>query len=393
MKNYLVKTVLEASVERLEYVFDNFEKVYFSFSGGKDSTVMMHLAHKVASQRNRLPLNVLFVDLESQYASTIKHVEEIMTKDWVNPYWVCLPFNLRNAVSMFQPQWQCWNIDEREKWVREYPKYDWIIKDVNYFDFFEVGMEFEQFVIKFAKWFGKDKKTACGVGIRTDESINRFRTLVRDDKVKYDNKNWTTRIIDNVYNFYPIYDWRTEDIWTFIGKENLEYNRIYDLMYQAGKSIHECRICQPYGDDQRKGLNLFKVCEPETWSKVVSRVSGANLGNIYCESIFLGHRKIILPEGHTWKTFFALLYNSLPRFLRFWYAKKFKVYFKWYRDHGIRSSEFYDATPKGIKGDVPSYERLCKAIIKNDYLCKSLSFGQIKNAWDIFNEMRSTYGS
>ena len=69
---------------------------------------------------------------------------------------------------------------------------------------------------------------ACGVAIRTDESLNRFRTIAfQDRKLTFKNYNWTTKIkyhdkYLDVYNFYPIYDWRTEDIWGAVIKINLK---------------------------------------------------------------------------------------------------------------------------------------------------------------------------
>jgi len=392
-KRYLNKNVFDAAIERMEYIFNNFEKVYFSFSGGKDSTVMIHLALLVARKLNKLPINVLFIDLEAQYKTTIEHVEKMLinNKD-INPYWICLPLNLRNAVSMYQPQWICWDENEKEKWVRELPKYNCVISDINYFPFFRKGMEFEQFVVEFGKWFGGKALTACGVGIRTQESINRFRTLKNEKKRRFCEQFWTTKIADNLYNFYPIYDWRTEDVWTAIGKNNWEYNKIYDLMYMQGKTIHESRLCQPYGSDQRKGLNLFKALEPSTWGKVVNRVSGANFGNIYCDTFLLGNRKTYLPEGHTWKSFYEFLMDTIPTYEKKWYMERFSVFFKYWAEHGY--PEIPDeADPKlEARKKVPSYRRLVKCILKNDKLCKSLSFSQRKNDYEHYIELREMYG-
>ena len=52
-RNYLSKSVLDASRERISYTFDNFEKIYLSLSGGKDSTTMFHLVIEEAIKRNR----------------------------------------------------------------------------------------------------------------------------------------------------------------------------------------------------------------------------------------------------------------------------------------------------------------------------------------------------
>ena len=74
-------------------------------------------------------------------------------------------------------------------------------------------------------------------------------------------------------------------------------------MHKAGLSISQQRICQPYGDDQRRGLWLFHIIEPETWAKVVTRVNGANSGALYVNEsgAINGYNKITLPKGHTWE--------------------------------------------------------------------------------------------
>ena len=140
----------------------------------------------------------------------------------------------------------------------------------------------------FAEWFNQSHGgiSAAGIGIRSDESLNRFRTIINENKTTYNNYQWTTQVRINqkpidTYNFFPLYDWRTEDIWGAVAKMDLKYNYIYELMYKNGLSIHEQRLCQPYGDDQRNGLDQFRALEPETWEKVLNRVHGVNFGNIY----------------------------------------------------------------------------------------------------------------
>ena len=178
------------------------------------------------------------------------------------------------------------------------------ITDEQYFPFFRRGMEFEEFVPEFGKWYG-GKKCACFVGIRTDESLNRFRTIVQSKKETHEGKRWTSLVIDFVYNIYPIYDWKSVDLWTYHARNHaLPYNKLYDVMYRAGIQLSTMRICQPYGDDQRKGLWLFHLIEPETWSKIVVRVNGANGGALYVQEWgnINGYRGITKPPGHTWRS-------------------------------------------------------------------------------------------
>lgn len=370
--------VYEAAKERIAWAFDTFPRVYVSFSGGKDSTVMLHLVMDEAIKRGR-KVGLLFMDLEAQYKLTIDHVQAMfdLYKEYIEPYWVALPIILRNAVSQYQPRWICW--EPGAEWVRQPPKI--AITDQSYFPFYRYAMEFEEFVPAFGHWYGQGKLTACFVGIRADESLNRYRTIVAQ-KSKFEDKGYTTWCGEGVYNVYPIYDWRTRDIWIYNAKFNKPYNRLYDLMHQAGLTIHQMRICQPYGDDQRKGLWLFHVIEPETWAKIVARVNGANQGALYAQESgnILGRIKITKPEGHTWESFAKLLLASMPAKTREHFENKIAVFLHWWMERGYPNGIPDCADPKlEAAKEVPSWRRICKALLRNDYWCKGLSFDQTKS--------------
>lgn len=375
-------SVLEASRGRISWMFDTFPAVYVSFSGGKDSTVMLHLVMDEAVRRGRR-VGVLFIDLEGQYKMTIDHVRECyeMYRENIDPYWVCLPIHLRNAVSMFQPHWVCWDPEAMEDWIRPMPPE--AIRDETFFPFFRHAMEFEEFIEDFGGWYGRGKPTACCVGIRSDESLNRFRALAMDRGSKFQGRCYTTWKGGSVFNVYPIYDWRTADDWTYLGKYQLPYNRLYDRMHQAGLTIHQMRICQPYGDDQRKGLWLFHIIEPETWGRVVARVNGANQGALYARESgdILGRIKISKPPGHTWQTFAMLLLDTLPARTQEHYRNKIAVFLKWWQDRGYPNGIPDEGEAKReAERKVPSWKRICKALLRNDYWCKGLSFSQHKSA-------------
>ena len=385
--------VFDAARQRIEWTFDNFERVYVSFSGGKDSSVMFHMAMDEARKRKR-KLGVMFIDLEAQYELTIEHVEECfdLYQDEIEPYWVSLPVLLRNAVSVFEPRWLCWDPEQKDIWVRKPPAL--AITKEDFFPFFRRGMEFEEFVPKFGEWFGGGKSTACMVGIRTDESLNRWRTIKSTKKTMMDGRGYTTKVSDNVYNVYPIYDWRTRDIWIYNNKERRPYNRLYDRMHQAGLTIHQQRICQPYGDDQRKGLWLFHVIEPQTWAKVVARVNGANQGALYARESgnALGRLKISKPENHTWKSFAYLLLGSMPPAMKRHYEDKMLVFIKWWADRGYPDGipDVLPANQENASGydRKPSWRRICKALLRNDYWCKGLSFSQTSSTKDAVKNYR-----
>jgi len=403
-KIYTDKNVLEAAMERLDIIFNDFRHIYFSVSAGKDSSVMFQLAARRARELGR-KIDVLYIDLEAQYQATIAHMEELLElyADVIGEaYWICLPISLRNAVSILQPKWICWDRADRDKWVRDMPDNPWVINEGNCpFPWFRHGMEFEEFTPLFAQWYAEKHQDicACGIAIRSDESLNRFRTLINEHKEPYKGYMWTTRgrIGDkpiNVYNFFPLYDWRTEDIWGCVAKLNLPFNQIYELMYKNGLSIHEQRICQPYGDDQRVGLDQFRYLEPDTWEKVLNRVNGVNFGNIYARTSLLGHINSEKPRHMTWEQYAVFLLESIGLYapeLEEHYYRKIKTFLSWWEKTGVKDVPDEAGKDEEARRQVPSWRRIARAIEKNDFWMKRLSFSATKSDVERLNQLRQKY--
>ncbi len=390
-KIYLEKNVLDATLERLEYIFNHFENIYFSVSGGKDSSVMVQLANMVAEKLNK-KFDVMYIDFEAQYRATIDHIYELKKLSQIREFYhFALPLALRNAVSILQPKWICWEEKSKDLWVRDLPK-DSINMSNCPFDWFREGEEFEEFILQFANWYQQKHggTIACGVGIRADESFNRFRTIsFQNNKITFDNKSWTTKIkykdayID-VFNFYPLYDWRAEDIWGCVNKFDLMYNKVYDMMYKNGLSIYEQRLCQPYGDDQRNGLDQFRAIEYETWGKVLNRVNGVNFGNIYCRTSALGNIKSCKPDFMSWQEYSVFLLESIGLYnkdLMLHYYKKITKFMVWYKTKcNIDVCDIPDENDKKLESQrkVISWRRIARAIEKNDFYMKRLCFAPTK---------------
>lgn len=377
--------VEEAARERIRLALQHCERAYISFSGGKDSTVMTHLVMDEAKKLGKR-VGILTIDFEAQYAETAKHVQEMMEmyRGQADLYWVCLPIILRNAVTQFEPRWCAWDPAAKSIWVRNKPTGSGVIGDSQVFPWFVDKMEFEEFIVLFHAWYSQGKTTACFVGIRSDESLNRFRTIAVFDKGMLNGWRWTTEVEPGLYNIYPLYDWRTRDIWIYHAKHpEHPHNRIYDMMHFAGLSIHQMRLCQPYGDDQRRGLWLFHLLEPETWAKIVARVSGANSGAIYINENgnMTGYNSISRPDGHTWKSFANLLLSSLPPQTREHYLDRFETFVRGWLKRGYANKGIPDEAPKVLEDDhwAPSWRRICKVLLRNDWWCKGLGLQQPKS--------------
>lgn len=394
--------VFEASKERIAYTFDNFDRIYVSFSAGKDSTVLFHLVAEEAKKRNR-KIGVLFIDWECQFDLTIQHARTMfeLYKDNIDLYWIQLEILTNNATSMIEPVWKSFDENKRELWVRE--KEPNSIKNAKQLPFYYENITFEEFVPLFGKWYSNNEPCACFVGIRSQESLNRFRAIARGDVKRFNDKKFTVNVVDDLWNVYPIYDWKASDIWTFYGKTGKCFNEVYNMMYRAGLTIHQMRIDEPFGDEARKNLWLYHIIEPKTWAKMIARMNGVNSGALYSQDNgnILGNIKISLPENHTWESFSKHLLDTMPPKTSEHYKNKIAKYIQWYKTRGYPDGIPDKADYKLEQlGKAPAWRQVAKTLLRNDYWCRNLGFSITKtsaynkylelmrkrrNEWGIFN--------
>jgi len=373
--------VLQAAKDRVNIVLDNIPHPFVSLSGGKDSTVLFHLVMEEAIKRKR-KIGVLIIDLEAQYKDTIVNIEQLveMYKDHIDLHWVCAELSLRNATSVYEPQWRCWDATKEAIWVRPKPK---LAADLEQYDFYVPGMEFEEFVPLFGEWYGGNENSCALVGIRADESLNRYKTIaVFKKQHTIQGNSWTTKTTKTSYNAYPIYDWKASDIWKYHSiYPNKPYNKVYDKMQMAGVPLKHQRLCQPYGDTQRRGLWLYSVLEADTWAKLINRVIGANSYAVYAQETgnINGEGKISKPNDMTWEQYSKMLLRSLPRKSAEHYAERIRRFFGGWTKRG------YKVMPDEVDQNVenlhfaPSWRRVAKTLLRNDYWCKGLGFSQPKS--------------
>lgn len=373
--------VYHAAVSRIEWAFDTFPKVCVSFSGGKDSSVLLHLVTDIARRKKRT-FSVLFIDWEVQFQLTIEHVMQMkrLCSDAIDIfYWIALPLTTVNGVSQNQPEWISW--EHTIPHVRT-PPAD-AITDENFFHFYHYAMTFEEFVPAFSRWLSADEGLITLTGVRADESLNRYISLSSQRKKRYaEDKPWTTAARDGCYcTACPLYDWKTRDVWIYNARFGALSNPLYDLMYKAGVSLKAMRVCEPFGPEQRRGLWLYHVLEPETWARICTRVAGANSGAIYANqsSTFYGWNTTLTKPGHlTWQQYAMFLLDSMPEKTAEHYKNKIAIYLKWYQSRGYPETIPDEQEKDTGSKDIPSWRRICKTLLRNDFWCRTLSFSPNK---------------
>ena len=415
-KIYTNQNVYDASQSRLEYIFNEFENVLVAFSGGKDSGVCLNMVYEYAKAHGMLDKVAMYhLDYEAQYQMTTDYVTKVFSEyPGIKKYWLCLPIAAQCCCNMTSGTWIPWEREKQNIWVREMPDSEYVINQDNVqFQFKEGDMDYKV-QTNFSKWFSKEYgKTAVVVGIRASESLHRYVAVSKDDKkIIYDGKKWCSVIDKNTVNAYPIYDWETSDIWTANAKFEWNYNKLYDLYYQAGLKIDQMRVASPFNDCASETLKLYKVIDPNMWGKMVSRVNGVNFTGIYGGTTAMGWKSITLPKGHTWKSYCEFLLNTLDEDTRNHYIRIFNTSFKYWMEKGgnidkdlydemlqknnvkikdvcqakrypnknkVTFEEYPDDIDVGRFAEVPTYKRMCICILKNDYFCKYMGFGQTKS--------------
>jgi predicted phosphoadenosine phosphosulfate sulfurtransferase len=271
VKIYLPQTTLEAGHERVGRLFDEFDRVTVNLSGGKDSTVILNLALMEAEKRDKLPVDVMFLDQEAEWDAVIDYVRAVMHDPRVEPHWLQIPFRLFNATSEAQEWLWCWDPENESGWVR--PKEPDSIHD-NY-----LGTDrFADALSAFGDVTWPGEKVAQLAGVRCEESPGRLKGLT--SHATYRDITWGRKHDKpGHFTFYPIYDWTLVDVWKFIHDHKAPYTRLYDLMYQHGVPLNNMRVSNVHHETAIKSLTFMQEIEPEMWDKLVARVRGVNGAN------------------------------------------------------------------------------------------------------------------
>lgn len=423
--------VYAAANARLDVIFNNFERVYISFSGGKDSGVLLNLCLDYMRRNGiKKKLGVQILDNEANYTHSLEFMHDIIQSniDMLDVYWCCLPITLPCTVSSYEIDWQCWGVNDEHRWIRPMPKNDYIVNINNhpFGELFVENMQYDHFWDMFAEWYSQGKSCANLIGIRTDESLNRFRAIMNDDKEKFLGHAWTKKNTDHVFNCYPIYDWKTRDIWIANAKFDWKYNKLYDLFYKAGVPIAKMRVASPFMSESKSSLNLYRVIDGQVWARLCARVSGANFIATYGKQ--LSYSSFTLPSGHTWKSFVKFLLDTLPeqssvnfkaRFIqsiKYWgrvgrglthdiiaQLKSIGIKFRLngYTAHGSKTLQrvIIKVPPDHLddldahNSTVTSWKRFAITILKNDHTCKYLGLAPTKHQLDRQKIIQRKYSS
>ena len=319
---YSEQNVYESAKDRIRWIFDEFNDTHtisVSFSGGKDSTVILHLVKEVMDERGIKKIPVFFLDQEAEAPLNIEFIREVMSRDWVDPYWVQSHFREWNASK---GDWfNVWG--PGENWCREkepnnpYADFDIPVKE----DFGKVLHSCQ------VKLFG-EKYIAIG-GVRIEESPNRRLGLTTSKC--YQDITWGTDCGKGALVLYPIWDWSCNDVWYYIFSNKLPYCKLYNYMFTK-KSLPRCRVSSFIHENSIHTLKDLREYDSKFYKSVLKRVENVN-------TTVQTHDHLISYIG------------ELPEYFKDW-----TEYVYYLADHIIEKPKnitkvkgFYDSTMKSLR--------------------------------------------
>lgn len=300
-KVYKQQNVFEAATERTSYVFDEFKnKVRVQVSGGKDSSVIADLFLKEAVRRN-VKIEIAFLDQEAEYQNSIDVVRHIMSHPNAIPLWYQIPFRMTNSVSFVEPFLDAWNPEKEYLWLRK--------KETN--SITQLPEDAPDRFYPLLDWLGKESgRTANIIGLRSQESLNRYRAVVSN--AGYKKNRWSTKGKGDDVKFYPIYDFGFDDVWKYIYDNNVVYNKIYDYQFIKDYSYNEMRVSYLMHEHSFRCLTDLPEFEPQTFERLCKRVSGVDSAMRYAKEKSM-YKADKLPEHYkNWKEFRDFLIEGHP---------------------------------------------------------------------------------
>lgn len=256
--------VLEAARIRIRHVYDTFDTVCVQLSGGKDSTAVLYLAKEVHDERGLGPVKVIFRDEEMVSPSVVEYLEKVRDYPWVDMEWYCLPASSEAWVLGRREHVQLWSGKRRAEGRLVRPIPEGAITAESF------GLDPDKTIPQSIDYYtmqGKEGKVAFITGVRANESMMRYRSLVQKLHENYIVRPYRLSKSIPLRFAKVIYDWTSDDVFKYIEDIGGEYCAYYDYAALSGANT---RVGIPLHSVAARRLNDVVVTEPEFYDNLVT---------------------------------------------------------------------------------------------------------------------------
>jgi 3'-phosphoadenosine 5'-phosphosulfate sulfotransferase (PAPS reductase)/FAD synthetase len=192
-KTFEFVSKVDHSIQVISRALSKMKKPYVAFSGGKDSTVLLHMVIQ------QMPdINVMYIDQGMEYPDTYNYIKKVW-KEW----------NLN--LSWEFPEMNLWDLYEKGAFLNPDKPTDQ--KTLRMFS----DTVFFGPIKRYNKRIGAD---GFFMGLRSEESQDRKKNFEFHGELYYRSNGQLTCC--------PVSEWTSKDIWAYISAKKIPYNPIYD---------------------------------------------------------------------------------------------------------------------------------------------------------------------
>lgn len=259
--------ILYSQVKIKEFYLSQKGKVYVSFSGGKDSTVLLHLVRSIYPE-----VPAVFVDTGLEYPEIRDHVKTIDNVVWLKPKMSFKKVIETKGYPVISKEVAHWvdlaqrgcpsGIKQLELDTRFGCKRYAFLKDAP----FKTSRDCCDIMKKKpAKEFHKETGLVPFIGMKADDSKQR--------QSKYE-KTGENNLDAPIPTSNPIMIWTDDDIWNYIRRYQLPYASVYDMGYPRTG----CIFCMFGITVDRDRFLKLKATHPKQWEYCMRSRENGGLG-------------------------------------------------------------------------------------------------------------------
>jgi len=296
-RKFIDTDVYEEAKKRINHIYDLHDNVVCSFSGGKDSGVLINLAWEVAQDRGLDKVNVIFRDEELVPQAVLDNVFYYMQQPWTDFTWYAVPLKSNKYILGETSTIIFWEPNQRREWMRPKPEWAETLSDTD-----DIYSQYTMDNVIAQKYKGS---VAIMTGVRASESLVRYRSVVNalhDNYISQSPANTRVKLCK------PIYDWEVDDVFKYFSDTGHRYTSWYESQLWAEDTF---RVATPLNTENSKKLDKWAVEDPVFYDRLSTIFPEIRAQERYINDLDSSH--IVKKYGKNLDTVGVWINNNIPK--------------------------------------------------------------------------------